>query len=527
MRYQNPHYLTPIQQEGYLALFGLKGKKPESVNEACQLAWPEKISALGSPGLKSYIFKLRHLYFKKKFLPVFLRQIPVPKGNEAFYRRIWESGLTEGGLNGCLGFAGRRVAASQPRINGEKTQKSRRLPVETDEGDNGNSPYRHELLGPELADDKNETDDDDETTVRRVRGEDEDEEVRRLPRSEANDHLRTYLREIGRIPLLKPEEERKLASVFSSYYERRRRLEALKDELENLRAKTKLTRSNRRKLTEINREINRHAVYLWQTEHSPRYARIMEAKERFIAANLRLVVSVAKRYSRFASAGYDFKDIIQAGNFGLMTAVERFTPERGFKFSTYGTWWIRQSILRFIMNTGETVRLPVHMAERVGRERRVVSALEQRYGRVPDGAEISEALNVSNETYQKLRTRGHISILQLDQPINREEDSDSTLADFIGDQTADIGAETDAGELRRHMHKFLMRLGERERKVVCYRWGVSLDGCGIKVDSEHTLAEIGKMLGVTRERIRQIQVKAEKRLQKMARRSPLKSFLAR
>lgn len=524
MHFANPLYLTPMQQEGYLALFGLKGKRPASIAETCRLAWPEKFSPLSHAGLKAYVFQLRSLYFNNKFLPVFLKQKPVPRGNESFYKKIWSSGKSLEELRAGLAFTKGRPKSNTRPVISKRPQRTLRTK---------NAKGAEKELAPKISHDEIEErapDGVQEVDFGDRRGVQEDadeyEEIR-LSRSGERGTLKKYLSEIGKVPLLSCEEEVKLASIFAPYYLRKHRLVSQREMRDELNRKKRLTCRDRKKLAAIKREMNRHNAFVWQTEHSERINKINEARKNFIEANLRLVVSVAKKYRASSSASFDLLDLIQVGNLGLFKAVEKFDPTRGFKFSTYGTWWIRQTILRHIADCGNTVRLPAHVVEKVNRHRRLSRSLEQKLGRAPTQDELQNEFNVSDQSYSRVATAVSHRTVAVDAPVTTADGEDTPLLDFLKDETPMADELQVEGSLVAEMRKLLARLPEKERKILCYRFGVSLPEYGLNAEKEYTLEEIGKMQGVTRERIRQIQVKAERRLGKIARRSSIKSFLAR
>ena len=297
-----------------------------------------------------------------------------------------------------------------------------------------------------------------EEVEKEYEGKREDEpEILHSERGSAEDPVRMYLKEIGRIPLLSSEEEIELA----------KRME-MGDE---------------------------------------------EAKKKLSEANLRLTVSIAKRYS---GRGMQFLDLIQEGNLGLIKAVEKFDYRKGYKFSTYATWWIRQSITRAIADQARTIRIPVHMVETMNRVNRTSRRLLQEYGREPTPEEIAVTMNLPVERILEVSKISQEPV-SLETPIGEEEDSH--LGDFIQDEHVPVPSEEAAHTLLlEQLEEVMDTLSDREQKVLALRFGLE-DG------KPHTLEEVGRDFQVTRERIRQIEAKALRKLRHPTRSRKLRDFL--
>ncbi len=316
-----------------------------------------------------------------------------------------------------------------------------------------------EYLGEQGVEILNETDDVVPNLQQAVKDEEEFDlsDLSVPPGIKINDPVRMYLKEIGRVPLLSAEEEIELAKRIEQGDE--------------------------------------------------------EAKRRLAEANLRLVVSIAKRY---VGRGMLFLDLIQEGNMGLIKAVEKFDYEKGYKFSTYATWWIRQAITRAIADQARTIRIPVHMVETINKLIRVQRQLLQDFGREPTPEEVAQEMELTPEKVREILKIAQEPV-SLETPIGEEDDSH--LGDFIEDQEALAPSDAAAYELlKEQLEDVLDTLTDREENVLRLRFGLD-DG------RTRTLEEVGKVFGVTRERIRQIEAKALRKLRHPSRSKRLKDFL--
>ena len=309
------------------------------------------------------------------------------------------------------------------------------------------------------------------------------------------DPVRMYLKEIGKVPLLTAEEEIELAQKMEDGVKAAETIAELQKKLEDCPEEEK---------AEINKQIEEQQEIVDIGEDS---------KKKLAEANLRLVVSIAKRY---VGRGMLFLDLIQEGNLGLIKAVEKFDYRKGYKFSTYATWWIRQAITRAIADQARTIRIPVHMVETINKLIRVSRQLLQELGREPTPEEIAEEMNMPVD-----RVREILKISQepvsLETPIGEEEDSH--LGDFIQDDNVPVPSDAAAFTLlKEQLVEVLGTLTEREQKVLRLRFGLD-DG------RARTLEEVGKEFNVTRERIRQIEAKALRKLRHPSRSRKLKDYL--
>ena len=309
------------------------------------------------------------------------------------------------------------------------------------------------------------------------------------------DPVRMYLKEIGKVPLLSADEEIELAQNMEDGAVAIEKINVLKGRLDGASEEEKA--EIKEKIKTLQRDVDKGA----------------DAKKRLAEANLRLVVSIAKRY---VGRGMLFLDLIQEGNLGLIKAVEKFDYKKGYKFSTYATWWIRQAITRAIADQARTIRIPVHMVETINKLIRVSRQLLQELGREPSPEEIAKEMNMPVE-----RVREILKISQepvsLETPIGEEEDSH--LGDFIKDDNVPVPADAAAFTLlKEQLEEVLGTLTEREQKVLTLRFGLE-DG------RARTLEEVGKEFNVTRERIRQIEAKALRKLRHPSRSRKLKDYL--
>ena len=344
------------------------------------------------------------------------------------------------------------------------------------------------------------SDDDDDVDDDILLDEEDEVEVDKIDLSvpdgvSVEDPVRMYLKEIGKVPLLSADEEIELAQKMEDGAVAAEKISILKGRMDNATDEEKADLKD--EIKKLQKEVDFGA----------------DAKKRLAEANLRLVVSIAKRY---VGRGMLFLDLIQEGNLGLIKAVEKFDYKKGYKFSTYATWWIRQAITRAIADQARTIRIPVHMVETINKLIRVTRQLLQELGREPSPEEIAAEMNMPVE-----RVREILKISQepvsLETPIGEEEDSH--LGDFIKDDNVPVPADAAAFTLlKEQLEEVLGTLTEREQKVLTLRFGLE-DG------RARTLEEVGKEFNVTRERIRQIEAKALRKLRHPSRSRKLKDYL--
>ena len=328
-----------------------------------------------------------------------------------------------------------------------------------------------------------------------------------------DDPVKVYLKEIGRVPLLSSDEEIQLALDILAGGEAQEKRTAQFPEICRIEADQSLSVVERKEQMEQARAAltREQLAELGRLDTTAR--RGERAKQRLSEANLRLVVSIAKRY---VGRGMQFLDLIQEGNLGLIKAVEKFDHTKGFKFSTYATWWIRQAITRAIADQARTIRIPVHMVETINKVKKVSSQLLHQNGHEPTADEISDALEMPVEKVREIMRVAQEPV-SLETPIGEEEDSH--LGDFIPDEDAPVPAEAASHTLlKEQLSSVLSTLTPREEKVLRLRFGLE-DG------RPRTLEEVGHEFEVTRERIRQIEAKALRKLRHPSRSKKLKDFL--
>jgi RNA polymerase primary sigma factor len=310
------------------------------------------------------------------------------------------------------------------------------------------------------------------------------------------DSIRLYLQEIGRIRLLRADEEIELARKIADLLDLERIRESLSQQLERCPQNSEWANAVNMPLPAF-----LHRLHLGR-----------RAKDKMVQSNLRLVVSIAKKYM---NRGLSFQDLIQEGSLGLIRAAEKFDHEKGYKFSTYATWWIRQAITRAIADQSRTIRLPVHLYETISRIKKTTKLLSQEMGRKPTEEEIATRMEMTIEKLRFIAKSAQLPI-SLETPIGKEEDS--RLGDFIESDGETPEDQVAKNLLREDLENVLDTLSPRERDVLRLRYG--LDDGRMK-----TLEEIGQIFNVTRERIRQIEAKALRKLRHPNRNSVLKEYI--
>ncbi|MFT0796776.1 RNA polymerase sigma factor RpoD [Synechococcus sp. H70.1] len=393
------------------------------------------------------------------------------------------------------------VKSGQTALLDPDLESSASIPLDAD---NGADPLEFELdaSDPEAFDEE----EGDEESL-----EEEDEAIaakshaRRRSASKkklyTDDSVRVYLQEIGRIRLLRPDEEIELARKIADLLELERAREAVFERM-GLWSSPE----------EVPETLWAEEVKMSLPEFRRRLHQGRRAKEKMVQSNLRLVVSIAKKYM---NRGLSFQDLIQEGSLGLIRAAEKFDHEKGYKFSTYATWWIRQAITRAIADQSRTIRLPVHLYETISRIKKVTKQLSQELGRKPTEEEIATRMEITIEKLRFIAKSAQLPI-SLETPIGKEEDS--RLGDFIESEGETPEERVAKMLLREDLESVLATLTPRERDVLRLRYG--LDDGRMK-----TLEEIGQIFNVTRERIRQIEAKALRKLRHPNRNSVLREYI--
>ncbi|MFS8778203.1 RNA polymerase sigma factor RpoD [Synechococcus sp. W70.1] len=372
------------------------------------------------------------------------------------------------------------------------------------DADNGADPLEFELdaSDPEAFDeeegDEEFLEEEDEATAAKGHAKRKSASKKKVY---TDDSIRVYLQEIGRIRLLRPDEEIELARKIADLLELERAREAVFERM-GLWSSPE----------EVPEELWAEEVKMPLPEFRRRLHQGRRAKEKMVQSNLRLVVSIAKKYM---NRGLSFQDLIQEGSLGLIRAAEKFDHEKGYKFSTYATWWIRQAITRAIADQSRTIRLPVHLYETISRIKKVTKQLSQELGRKPTEEEIATRMEITIEKLRFIAKSAQLPI-SLETPIGKEEDS--RLGDFIESEGETPEERVAKMLLREDLESVLATLTPRERDVLRLRYG--LDDGRMK-----TLEEIGQIFNVTRERIRQIEAKALRKLRHPNRNSVLKEYI--
>jgi len=336
-----------------------------------------------------------------------------------------------------------------------------------------------------------------------------------IDRAITGDSVRMYLREIGRENLLTAQEEVTLAKMIEAenYQKGMAELKRNGYKRPNYKQLAEYVIDGESTDKEKKERVKDAKNQLADIKKNRDLFKMKKARGRLIQSNLRLVVSIAKRYM---NRGLTFSDLIQEGNMGLMRAVDKFDWRRGFKFSTYATWWIRQAITRAIADQARTIRIPVHMIETINKLKRVQRELEQKYEREPTAKEIGRVMEIDPEKVEEI-----IKISQEPTSLQAKvgQDGDTELSEFIEDLDTESPENMASYELLKgHIEGVLDTLSERERKVLELRFG-------LRDHKPRTLEEVGKVFGVTRERIRQIEAKALRKLRHPSRSRRLQTFL--
>jgi len=345
-------------------------------------------------------------------------------------------------------------------------------------------------------------DEDSRSATKAAKGKTSRRRAQTKKRHYTEDSIRLYLQEIGRIRLLRAEEEIELARKIADLL----KLERIRDELFDSLERDPIDQEwaaavSQEESSEFTLAAFRRRLHVGR-----------RAKDKMVQSNLRLVVSIAKKYM---NRGLSFQDLIQEGSLGLIRAAEKFDHEKGYKFSTYATWWIRQAITRAIADQSRTIRLPVHLYETISRIKKTTKLLSQELGRKPTEEEIATRMEMTIEKLRFIAKSAQLPI-SLETPIGKEEDS--RLGDFIESDGETPEDQVSKSLLREDLESVLGTLSPRERDVLRLRYG--LDDGRMK-----TLEEIGQIFNVTRERIRQIEAKALRKLRHPNRNSILKEYI--
>lgn len=389
---------------------------------------------------------------------------------------------------------------SQPSLPLDQDNEADAAEIELDASDTDTDAFDDEEEDEEEEEEEEVLEEDGEAVDASIKG-----RSRRKAASKkkhyTDDSIRVYLQEIGRIRLLRADEEIELARKIADLLELERIREAVYDRM-GLWSNPE----------EVPDTVWAEAAKMPLADFRRRLHQGRRAKEKMVQSNLRLVVSIAKKYM---NRGLSFQDLIQEGSLGLIRAAEKFDHEKGYKFSTYATWWIRQAITRAIADQSRTIRLPVHLYETISRIKKVTKQLSQELGRKPTEEEIATRMEITIEKLRFIAKSAQLPI-SLETPIGKEEDS--RLGDFIESDGETPEERVAKVLLREDLESVLETLTPRERDVLKLRYG--LDDGRMK-----TLEEIGQIFNVTRERIRQIEAKALRKLRHPNRNSVLKEYI--